>query len=513
MKLSLTTRIFLGYAVVLVTFGAVSGFSVFTLRQNQVEIRLVSEGYLGLSQTVAAIETFQANQAKDTARLRDEPSVETRKALIRLARLYFPGLMAGRLQSGRETATRVLEFAPEAERPFVTDVAKKFDELRLRFDEYEVAADQAFVLLESPTPDWDQARAALDRLQQMENSLSATIRLLHGSLEARIRERVRLTQERERRTGVAIILLPVVAIGVGLLATGLAARSLRPVRTLIEGVSRIRRGDYEAKIGVEGEDEIAVLAREFDAMARALKERESQLHQKQQELLRAERLAAVGRVSAQVAHEIRNPLSSIGLNVEMLQDQLGEVTFRTVDEAKEARHLLSSVMREVDRLTEITEDYLRLARLPTPVKREEDLKKLLEEVLGFTKEELERAGITLVTSLDVDALPLSADEGQLRQVFLNLIRNAREAMAAGGTLTVSASATATQLEVRISDTGAGIDPEIREKLFEPFFTTKQGGTGLGLPLSRQIVEAHGGRIEVESEPGHGTTFILRFPRA
>ena len=307
MKLSLTTRIFLGYAVVLVTFGAVSGFSVLTLRQNQVEIRLVSEGYLGLSQTVAAIETFQANQAKDTERLRDENSVETRKALIRLARLYFPGLMAGRLQSGKETALQVLEFAPDAEKPFVTDVAKKFDELKVRFAEYEQAADQAFQLLESPSPDWNKANAALDRLQQMENSLSSTIRLLHGSLEARIHERVRLTQERGRRTGVAIILLPVVAIAVGLLATGLAARSLRPVRTLIEGVSRIRQGDYEAKIGVEGDDEIAVLAREFDAMARALKEREAQLQQKQQELIRAERLAAVGRVSAQVAHEIRNP--------------------------------------------------------------------------------------------------------------------------------------------------------------------------------------------------------------
>jgi two-component system, NtrC family, sensor kinase len=498
--------------VVLVTFGAVSGFSVFTLRQNQVEIRLVSEGYLGLSQTVAAIETFQANQAKDTARLRDEPSVETRKALIRLARLYFPGLMAGRLQSGRETATRVLDFAPEAERPFVTDVAKKFDELRLRFDEYEVAADEAFVLLESPNPDWEKARASLDRLQQMENSLSSTIRLLHGSLEARIRERVRLTQERERRTGVAIILLPVVAIGVGLLATGLAARSLRPVRTLIEGVSRIRRGDYEAKIGVEGEDEIAVLAREFDAMAKALKERETQLQQKQVELLHAERLAAVGRVSAQVAHEIRNPLSSIGLNVEMLQDQLLEVQFKTVEEAKEAKHLLTSVLSEVDRLTEITEDYLRLARLPTPVKREEDVKKLLEEVLGFSREELERAGLTVVTELTADALPLAADEGQLRQVFLNLIRNAREAMPSGGTLTIKAAVRKTELEVRITDTGTGIAPEVREKLFEPFFTTKQGGTGLGLPLSRQIVEAHGGRIEIESEVGRGTTFILLFPR-
>jgi signal transduction histidine kinase len=323
---------------------------------------------------------------------------------------------------------------------------------------------------------------------------------------------VRLTQERERRTGVAIILMPVVAIAVGLIATGLAARSLRPVRTLIEGVSRIRRGDYAANIGVEGEDEIAVLAREFDAMAKALREREAQLQQKQQELIRAERLAAVGRVSAQVAHEIRNPLSSIGLNVEMLQDQLGESHFDSAAEAKEARDLLASVMREVDRLTEITEDYLRLARLPTPAKRPEDLKKILEEVLGFAREELERAGVKIVSELS-DGIPISAGEGQLRQVFLNLIRNAREAMPAGGTLTVRAAPTSALIEVRVSDTGTGIPPEVREKLFEPFFTTKPGGTGLGLSLSRQIVEAHGGRIDVDSAPSRGTTFLLEFPRA
>ena len=505
MKLSLTTRIFLGYAVVLVTFGAVSIFSVLTLRQNQLEMRLVSDGYLELSQTVAAIETFQSNQSKDTARLRDEQNVETRKALIRLARLYFPGLMDVRLRAGKETTQRVLEFAPDAERPFVADVSRKFDELTTRFAEYEAEADRVFTMLESPNPDWAAANEGLEHLQAMENALASTIRLMHGSLEARIHERVRQTQERERRTGVAIILLPVVAIGVGLFATGFAGRSLRPVRTLLEAVSRVRRGDYEAKIGVEGDNEIALLSREFESMATSLKEREAQL-------LRAERLAAVGRVSAQVAHEIRNPLSSIGLNVEMLSDQLATTKFKTAEDEKEAHDLIASVTREVDRLTEITEDYLRLARLPTPVKRPEDLGRLVEEVMGFSHEEIERAGLTVELDIAATPLPISADEGQLRQVFLNLVRNAREAMAAGGFLRVKTSSAGSQVEVAFTDTGSGMTPEVKEKLFEPFFTTKQGGTGLGLSLSRQIVEAHGGRIDVESEVGHGTTFRLSFPR-
>src|SRR5690606_33772635 len=122
--------------------------------------------------------------------------------------------------------------------------------------------------------------------------------------ESRILDRVAQAQERERRTGAIIIVLSVLAILVGLAATAVAARALRPVQNLIEGVSRIGRGDYSAKLGFEGQDEIAQLSREFDKMAAALKEREAQL-------LQAERLAAMGRVAAQISHEVRNPLSSI----------------------------------------------------------------------------------------------------------------------------------------------------------------------------------------------------------
>lgn len=511
MRLSLATRIFLGYAVVLVTFGAVSLFSVTELHRGQVEIRLLSEGYLALSQTAANLESLQKNQANDTARLREQSDVGVRRVTIQLARRYFFEQMDRQLDEALTLTRRLEDFAPSDEKPFIDDARRRLLELQSRYGEYREVAEAAYDVLEQAAPDATSAALVADRLQVAETALGATIKLLHSSLEARTRQRVALTQERERRTGVAIIGLSVLAIAVGLLATGFAARSLRPVRTLIDGVSRISRGDYSAKLGITGEDEIAVLAREFDAMARSLAEREAQLAQKQEALLRAERLAAAGRVSAQVAHEVRNPLSSIGLNAELLGDQLESATFPDPKDAPEARRLLAAVTREVDRITEITEEYLKLARLPAPALRPEDLVAIVQSVIGFSKEELERANVTVSTALPPGPLTVQADEGQLRQVFLNLFRNAREAMTSGGALKVSVSTEGREAVVRVEDTGPGLPPTVRERLFEPFFSTKARGTGIGLSLSRQIVEAHGGRIGIDESVQQGTAFVMRFP--
>jgi two-component system NtrC family sensor kinase len=506
MRLSLATRIFLGYAVVLVTFGGVSLFSVAEMRRSQVEHRLVSQGYLHLSQETAAIDTFHKNQAKDTERLLDERNVETRRALIRLARLYFPPLMTSRISAGKERAHELLELAPRSEVKFIREVEDRFDELSRRYQEYGRSAERVFAVLEAEHPDAADVSGQMQSLKQLEDSIGQDVRRLHASLETRIRQRVDESEERERRTGLAIIALSVIAIAVGLLATAWSARTLRPVRTLIEGVSRIGRGDYSAQLGVRGDDEIAVLARAFDAMAKSLQEREAQLK-------RAEQLAAVGRVSAQVAHEVRNPLSSIGLNVELLEEALSRAQFSREGDAREVRDILAAVTREVDRLTEITEEYLRMARLPRPALAPESLNEVLGSVLDFAREELQRAHVEVERQLDSSTPRAMADEGQLRQVFLNLVRNSREAMDGGGRLTVQSRAVDGVVEVTFTDTGRGMTTDVQEHIFEPFFSTKEGGTGLGLAVARQILHAHHGSIRCESAPGAGTTFVVSLPRA
>ncbi len=512
MRLSLATRIFIGYAVVLITFGAVSLFSVTELHRNQIEIRLVSEGYLGLSQIASAMENLQKNQSNETGRLGAEQTVGGRRWLIQLSRQYFFEGISKKIDAGLSTTLSMLEFAPASEKHFIGELGQQFSQLRTAYADYHELAEQAWSTLEQPNPDPDLVGERVETLSRAATALASSIQRIQGALQARILERVRQAQERERRTGVAIIALSVVAIVVGLLATGIAARALRPVATLIDGVSRIGRGDYSAKLGIRGDDEIAVLAREFDAMARSLKEREAQLAEKQAELLGAERLAAVGRVSAQVAHEVRNPLSSIGLNVEMLGDHIAAARFDNPEGAREANELLTAITSEVDRITGITDEYLTLARLPSPTLRRESLVGLIESVLGFSSEELTRAKVKVVRDFTSSPIDAVIDENQVRQVVLNLIRNAREAMPDGGTLTLRILTTPSAIELHIADTGPGLTAEARARLFEPFFTTKQGGTGLGLSLSRQIVQAHGGRLEAAPSAETGTTFVLTLPR-
>lgn len=496
--------------MVLVTFGAVSLFSISEMRRNQVEIRLLSEGYLYLAQNVADIENFHATHERDTARLYDEKNRELKRALVQLAR-YFHEVMSSKLTGARARAKQVIEFAPQGEEVFLKDIAQRIEDLQLKYVEYEENADTTFAAILSES-DAEAVKARLERLQDSQGSLKAGIVLLRQLLERHVLDSAHQAQERERRTGATIILLSVAAIGMGLLATWWSARALRPVRTLIDFVSRVAKGDYGAQMGLKGENEIALLAREFDAMAQSLRAREVELKEKQAELLRAERMAAVGRVSAQIAHEVRNPLSSIALNVEMLDEQLSNARFPKSDDQVEAKRLLTAVTKEVDRLTEVTEAHLRLARVPPPTLETESLNELVEAALAFVREELDRASITVVRKLAPGPTVVKADEAQLRQVLLNLFRNAREAMPKGGQLTVETVEAEGRLQLRVKDTGAGIPESVRASLFEPFFSTKERGTGLGLSLSRQILEAHHGTIVAE-QTASGASFLITLPAA
>jgi two-component system sensor histidine kinase PilS (NtrC family) len=244
-------------------------------------------------------------------------------------------------------------------------------------------------------------------------------------------------------------------------------------------------------------------------------------------LRQSERLAAVGQLSASIAHEIRNPLAAISGSIEMLQRERARQ-----DESCDSGHLMSIVLREVDRLNQLISDFLNYAR-PRPSNFESC--RLCEVVTDVLKMfEAARPGAVQVDLALEDGLTVFADADQLRQVLWNLVLNASEAMPSGGRLRVSARALAERVsqgdgsagrkgklgregksrwvEITVADDGCGIPQDLRVRIFDPFFTTKRNGSGLGLATVHRIVENHGGSVRLESKVGVGTTVRLRLPR-
>jgi PAS domain S-box-containing protein len=228
-------------------------------------------------------------------------------------------------------------------------------------------------------------------------------------------------------------------------------------------------------------------------------------------LVKAERLATIGKMSARVAHEIKNPLSSISLNIELLLDELkGYDGVGT----KEAISLLASIMAEVDRLTGVSEEYLQFARLPKLPLKGRSINDTLSELTRFLREEISGDNIVLTEDYEKDLPLVAVDERQIKQVLLNILKNSFEAMPNGGKLCVRTERGHNgTVDVHITDTGMGINEDMYEKIFDPFCTTKDKGTGLGLSISQQIIQEHGGEIRCQSVLGKGTTFTIQLPVA
>lgn len=229
---------------------------------------------------------------------------------------------------------------------------------------------------------------------------------------------------------------------------------------------------------------------------------------KEARLHRAESLASLTTLAAGVAHEIKNPLGSIGIHIQLIQKAMSSP--KRLDR-KTVRHYLDVVNEEVDRLNRIVVDFLFAVRPMDARLEEADVNKLLEDLLEFVHFELEEAKVELIPRLAEDLPLLEFDEKLLKQALLNIINNAVAAMPTGGTLTVSTERRGEVVLVHVRDTGSGISDENMAKIFEPYFTTKDFGSGLGLTVVYKIVKEHGGEINVKSREGEGTTFTISLP--
>jgi signal transduction histidine kinase len=216
----------------------------------------------------------------------------------------------------------------------------------------------------------------------------------------------------------------------------------------------------------------------------------------------------IAKLAGALAHEIKNPLSTIGLNMELLAEDLGEPQ---TPAGRRSLKRVEVVRRECQRLQSLLDDFLNFAKVRRLHLEPTDLNHQIEDVLEFFAPEARDAGVEVVRYLDPELPRVKIDREAFRQALLNLIINAKQAMPDGGQLVVRTAAQGDMVALYLIDTGCGMDERTASRMFEAFFSTKPGGSGLGLPTTQKIIEAHGGRISVQSELGQGTQFTIELP--
>lgn len=287
-----------------------------------------------------------------------------------------------------------------------------------------------------------------------------------------------------------------------LLGVPLLKPILVSINKLSKAAHKIESGNYDEEIRMESSDEIGELANDLENMRLSFKRYIKQLKDAQDEIVRSEKLAAIGKMAGIISHELRNPLAAISNSVYFLKMKADK------SEDEKIKKHLDILEKEVSSADRIIGDILHFGRPKDPVFAETDINEVVNTAV---KKCVIGPNIEVVTRLEEGAVKIQADGSQLCQVFSNMILNAVQAMASGGQLTVITSKTAEAVDVQFIDTGVGIPQENLKKIFDPLFSTKPKGTGLGMSVCQGIVERHKGSITVESEVGKGTKFTIRLP--
>jgi len=298
---------------------------------------------------------------------------------------------------------------------------------------------------------------------------------------------------------------------------------IHPLKRMVFATNQIARGELNQKVDMEIQDEIGQLAQSFNQMTENLKianekliqwgktlekrveERTKELQEMQDSLIQSEKMASLGKMSAGIAHEINNPLTSILINTHLMLEK--------TEKSHIFHEYLSLIADETIRCTDIVKGLLEFSRQEPPQKAFAAINEIIKRTIQLLEHQAAFQNIRVIKKLDENLPQIKVDKDKVKQVFWNLMINAAEAMPNGGTLTITSQLSEDNeyIEVVFADTGVGIPQEYVNKLFDPFFTTKSGGTGLGLAVSYGIVEQHRGKIEVKSEPGKGSVFVISLP--
>jgi two-component system nitrogen regulation sensor histidine kinase NtrY len=291
-----------------------------------------------------------------------------------------------------------------------------------------------------------------------------------------------------------------------LLSSWAAARVTRPVEQLAHAAQEVASGNWNARVEVAGEDELAQLARSFNQMTGEL------LGQKER-LVQAERVAAWRELARRLAHELKNPLFPLQLTVENLVRARQQSPEQFEEVFRESSRTL---LAEIANLKGIIGRFSEFSKMPQPVLQRVQVNEVIRGVMQLFQAQLEapgRAKINCELQLDPHLEPVAADAELLHRAISNLVVNAMDAMPQGGALTLRTRDEDGKMRIEVADTGSGLTPEECERIFTPYYTSKQHGTGLGLAIVQSVVSDHGGRIHLQSEPGRGTTFVIELPKS
>ncbi len=443
---------------------------------------MVSDVFLPLSRQMIQIQVGSQNLAGEINQYYSNEEVSAdRSTFSRMARELYPYAIQKKFTQAEQLLIKASSDEPDP----IPQFKKMLSVLKHQFEDLTNSRDQA----------------QFDReLISFQVGLQTLTKRIEDETD-KITAEARAKGQQNLLTNVGLSLLLVLMV---IFCMGLAYQVLNPLPQLIQSLKKLTGGDFDQNIKVKksDQDEIGQLAREFNRMLSALKDRDQKIKSQQKELLQSEKLAAIGQLSAEVVHEIRNPLNSISLNIDWLQSEI-------TDSNPEIRKTLQSISREVERLAQITESYLVRARVRPNENQSTEINSLLEEIVHFERGEV--SGIEIETELAEKQLFIKTDRSKIKQAFINVLKNAKEAMPGGGKIRIKTSFDQGLAQIMFSDSGPGMSDEVKSKSFLPFFTTKTTGTGLGLSLTKEIVEAAKGKILVASQAGQGTTFTFLFP--
>src|SRR5215216_2116721 len=278
----------------------------------------------------------------------------------------------------------------------------------------------------------------------------------------------------------------------------------RPINELASAARRVAAGKLDFAVKVNRPDEVGQLANTFNEMIAGLKSK----RELEEKLNQSERAAAIGRLTQSVAHEIRNPLNVINLSIDHVSSKYGP---EDETRRKQFTRMLSSIKDEIERLKRMVNDLLNYGRPARLAVETVDMRKLMKETMALISPQADVQGVEMTLEADDTPAEVRGDRERLKSSLSNLAINSLQAMPTGGHLNVSVAREDGYVKVSLRDTGVGISEDALAKIFEPYFSTKQTGFGLGLAVTKTIIEEHQGSIEVNSELNRGTTFVVKVP--